>query len=150
MTDEDRFLRRFCCSSQVGLMSSYIVNKGWVDQEKSIIPAYKDLVAVSDDEEDEELDEMADKYEAAYNFRFEEPYGFFCCWSLLISQRWNGTRDACAPEYRISSQVPDNIYENAILRIDWTTNVKDKENEKRSVSNERKNKERMRKEGSKN
>ncbi|KAL6754712.1 hypothetical protein V8C86DRAFT_312002 [Haematococcus lacustris] len=58
--EADRFLR------------DYILGRGWVDvEEGGAVPAYEEVVG--DDDEDEEYLQQADRFEAAYNFRFEEP-----------------------------------------------------------------------------
>jgi len=58
-------------------LRDYILNKRWVDNENSI-PTYDEVVgteyAEHDDEEDEILDQQ-DEYEAKYNFRYEEEGG---------------------------------------------------------------------------
>lgn len=54
--EDDAFLR------------NYIVNKGWLQRTDSA------LSNSSEDEEDENIDELGDVFEHAYNFRFEEPY----------------------------------------------------------------------------
>ena len=59
-------------------LREYILNKGWEDKadEDGYIPRYQDVVEEDvDDEADEEYLDQADKFEASYNFRFEEPGG---------------------------------------------------------------------------
>lgn len=72
---------------------SYILNRGWIDQESSAVPTYDQIVGrpVEDKESDDEaeaeagdepwgaiddeddFDEKAEAFETEYNFRFEEP-----------------------------------------------------------------------------
>jgi protein KRI1 len=48
---------------------NYVLNKGWVDQDLKRVPCYDEVV----DEEDTKNDEVVDKFEESYNFRYEEP-----------------------------------------------------------------------------
>ncbi|OCF34319.1 hypothetical protein I316_03833 [Kwoniella heveanensis BCC8398] len=81
-------------------LMDYILNRGWIDRSEKHVPTYKEIVgndvdsdASSDDDnekdgrgkgessnhpwgkldEEEDFDEKADRFEAEYNFRFEEP-----------------------------------------------------------------------------
>jgi protein KRI1 len=62
-------------SDEKNFLDSFINNKGWlpknVDKKtgKEVVPSYKDIV----EEDDEEFDDIADKFESAYNFRYEDP-----------------------------------------------------------------------------
>lgn len=50
----------------------FVLNRGWVDQEKkAAIPDYEQIV--NEDEEDLEAVERAEEFETAMNFRFEQP-----------------------------------------------------------------------------
>lgn len=68
---------------------SYILNRGWIDRSIKRVPTYKEVIATTsqgapvDDSGsekpdellsgDEEFDEIVDRFETSYNFRFEEP-----------------------------------------------------------------------------
>ncbi|KAF7969961.1 hypothetical protein HWV62_25512 [Athelia sp. TMB] len=79
-------------------LMNYILNRGWIDRSANRVPTYKDIVGPSsskpkeslngDDDapsgrvdivghkalsDDEDFDEVADRFETSYNFRFEEP-----------------------------------------------------------------------------
>jgi protein KRI1 len=77
---------------------SYILNRGWIDHSTKHIPTYKEITgstrskgklkeALSDEEsprvddavhdlDDDDFEEIAERFESSYNFRFEEPYAF--------------------------------------------------------------------------
>uniref|UniRef100_A0A6B2L1D2 Kri1-like C-terminal domain-containing protein n=1 Tax=Arcella intermedia TaxID=1963864 RepID=A0A6B2L1D2_9EUKA len=52
-------------------LRSYIINKGWVDKNNEEIPTYDEII--NEDDEDEKDIQQQEKYEEAFNFRFEEP-----------------------------------------------------------------------------
>jgi protein KRI1 len=72
---------------------SYILNRGWIDRSARRLPTYNEVttgtssvkdpgplmipdvanVDAADLLEDDEFDEVADRFESSYNFRFEEP-----------------------------------------------------------------------------
>uniref|UniRef100_A0A7S3VJ15 Kri1-like C-terminal domain-containing protein n=1 Tax=Dunaliella tertiolecta TaxID=3047 RepID=A0A7S3VJ15_DUNTE len=65
-------------------LRSFILNRGWVDHDEAgYVPTYEEVVGkdpeeghqpeLVDDDEDEKCLEETDRFEAAYNFRFEEP-----------------------------------------------------------------------------
>lgn len=79
---------------------SYILNRGWIDKSARRMPTYKEITGSkkgkgkpeadsdsegSDDDDEvqevkhqpldeDDFDEVADRFESSYNFRFEEPY----------------------------------------------------------------------------
>lgn len=54
-------------------LKEFFLNEGWIDKERNRVPSYRDIVGeVSEDEA--HLEEQ-DKYEAEYNFRFQENAG---------------------------------------------------------------------------
>ncbi|CAN6600844.1 protein Kri1p [Trichomonascus vanleenenianus] len=60
-----------------GFLESFINNQAWIPPNvdkttgEKVIPAYGDIVDESED--DEEFDDIADTFENAYNFRYEDP-----------------------------------------------------------------------------
>eukprot|EP00793_Prasinoderma_coloniale_P001837 PRCOL_00003643-RA len=64
-------------NAQERFLKDYLSNKGWVEQEEAGGAASRPRLAdlAGDDSEDERELEQADAFEAAYNFRFEEPGG---------------------------------------------------------------------------
>ncbi|KAJ1680140.1 Ribosome biogenesis protein Kri1 [Spiromyces aspiralis] len=52
----------------MAFLADYIVNKGWINKDAKRIATYEEIV---DDEEDEAEVDLADQFEAEYNFRFE-------------------------------------------------------------------------------
>ncbi|KAI8620313.1 KRI1-like family C-terminal-domain-containing protein [Chytriomyces sp. MP71] len=58
-------------------LMSFILNKGWVDEDadESKIPTYEQIVKEEHLDEDEAEEEEVDRFERAYNFRFEENDG---------------------------------------------------------------------------
>ena len=86
-------------------LSSYILNRGWIDRSADHIPTYKEITSstkskgklreessvdgldASDDasinaEDDEDFEEIVERFESSYNFRFEEPY--VSCYTLCL------------------------------------------------------------------
>lgn len=78
-------------------LHSYILNRGWIDRNSKRLPTFeeiaparptlKDLEKKEDiedvtpatganaiEEDEDEFDDVVDRFEASYNFRFEEPY----------------------------------------------------------------------------
>jgi protein KRI1 len=51
----------------------YVLNKGWVDKQASKIPSYEKII--EEDLKDEEAVEVADEFEMAHNFRYEQEGG---------------------------------------------------------------------------
>lgn len=73
---------------------SYILNRGWIDRSSQRVPTYNEITSgpstsnkrktdVVDEEadgdadvntlSDNEFDEVAERFESSYNFRYEEP-----------------------------------------------------------------------------
>ncbi|KAH9961622.1 KRI1-like family-domain-containing protein [Russula compacta] len=65
---------------------NYILHRGWIDRSARRIPTYKEITVgatlpedkdhaetPSGVEDDDEFDEVAERFESSYNFRFEEP-----------------------------------------------------------------------------
>ncbi|KAM3580755.1 Kinetochore protein Spc24 [Umbelopsis sp. WA50703] len=52
----------------------YVLNRGWVDKNNAV-PSYDEVVGEEDASEDEEYLDKVDRFESAYNFRFEEEGG---------------------------------------------------------------------------
>jgi protein KRI1 len=52
---------------------SYVLNRGWVDKDANKVPSYNEVVdeEAGSDADEEYLDKV-DRFESAYNFRFEE------------------------------------------------------------------------------
>ena len=90
-----------CSTLRLSYSTSYILNRGWIDRDARRLPTYKEITGKgktrteseddasssdSDGEQDEhedgvqssldedEFDEVAERFETSYNFRFEEPY----------------------------------------------------------------------------
>lgn len=74
------------------ILVSYILNRGWIDRSAKRVPTYKDitkhgmlepkgdLMDVDEAEhegsldDEDEFEDIVDRFESSYNFRFEEPY----------------------------------------------------------------------------
>lgn len=54
-------------------LKDFFLNEGWIDKDKNRLPSYRDIVG--EVSEDEAHLEQTDKYEAEYNFRFQENAG---------------------------------------------------------------------------
>lgn len=54
-------------------LKDFFLNEGWIDKERNRVPSYRDIVGEASEDEDH-LEEQ-DKYEAEYNFRFQENAG---------------------------------------------------------------------------
>lgn len=57
--------------SEEQFLIDYVLNRGWVDQEKKNVPDYEKII--EEDEVDLDAVERAEEYETALNFRFEQP-----------------------------------------------------------------------------
>lgn len=75
-------------------MRNYVLGNEWKTLEEQETPSYNAIVGANDSEDEEEV-ERADKFEEAYNFRFEEPgpeepyffRGFFSGFFFLSVER---------------------------------------------------------------
>jgi len=53
-----------------GFLDAFLNQKGWVPPAEENVPTYNEVV---DDEDSDEFDDLSEKFESAYNFRFEDP-----------------------------------------------------------------------------
>lgn len=70
---EDYFGKEDDLDEQDRFLKNYLLNQGWMDKDRDRIPSYKEVVG--EVSEDEAYLEDQDKYEADYNFRFQENAG---------------------------------------------------------------------------
>lgn len=84
------------CSPSHLPSSSYILNRGWIDRSVNRVPTYREITGSTkskgklkqesdgkdqeasvdsevNDSDDEDFEEIAERFESSYNFRFEEP-----------------------------------------------------------------------------
>jgi protein KRI1 len=97
-------LLHFTIRQLIVCRNSYILNRGWIDRSANHIPTYGEitstkskgkgkakqeapdsdsdasgdevdgLLTVDPEFDDEDFEEIVDRFESSYNFRFEEPY----------------------------------------------------------------------------
>lgn len=67
---EEYFGRDDSLDENEKFLKDYLLNKSWIDEDRDRIPSYDEIVG--DVEEDEEELQKQDRFEAEYNFRFEE------------------------------------------------------------------------------
>ncbi|KAJ7555504.1 hypothetical protein O6H91_05G042100 [Diphasiastrum complanatum] len=70
---EDYFGKSDDLDENERFLKDFLLNKGWIDRDQNRIPSYHEIV--DDVSEDEEELEKQEKFEAGYNFRFEEGAG---------------------------------------------------------------------------
>lgn len=54
-------------------LDSFISQKAWIPTKKNVVPTYSEVTKNEEDQDSDEFDDLSEKFENAYNFRFEDP-----------------------------------------------------------------------------
>lgn len=124
------------------ILRSYIFNRGWIDQSERRIPTYSEVTSnkkgkgkavdsgseAGDDDEaqrptiysdvdEEDFEDTVDRFEASYNYRFEEPYVYFLSsrtsliQATVMPSRSNHTLAIC-PLLSVVKTLPEKTRDN--------------------------------------
>lgn len=54
-------------------LDSFLNQRAWIPTKKNVVPTYSEVTKDDEDQDSDEFDDLSEKFENAYNFRFEDP-----------------------------------------------------------------------------